>query len=434
MYVLTSVDLIPAALRQKTLDFTPFIIEYARSTLKISSAGMQVISSDYMKDVHNAMHESMQPGPGLRDMNIRVLEALVQHINEIKPSWESRKLYQWFRDIFTISSSRALYGSNDVITRNANMIEDLWIWEEDQALLAALPFAAKDADTARERSQAAFVEYYENGWDKDASALVRSRNRVARKWGMNLQDIAKSELSILYVTTTNAMPSAFWLLCYILADTTLHANILTELEAIATIRRTKDQAIEGRIDISKFDGGTPLLMSCYHETLRLQNAQVSVRKVMEDTVLTSPSTGRDYLFKAGNTIHIPSGLTHAATSVWGTDASYFDARRFIRKDESIEKSKTARKLQNQAFFPFGGGKHLCPGRFFAQAEILGLVAVLLLGYEIVGENGNVQVPNARMQKFGVGVKKPENDVDVKIRKRVDRVGVRWRFATEQYDV
>lgn len=42
----------------------------------------------------------------------------------------------------------------------------------------------------------------------------------------------------------------------------------------------------------------------------------------------------------------------------------------------------ADRQRKAAFFPFGGGLHLCPGRNFAFAEILGLMSVLVTGFDI----------------------------------------------------
>lgn len=251
--------------------------------------------------------------------------------------------------------------------------------------------------------------------------MVAARNAAARKFNITNDDLAQSELSILFVTTTNAVPTAFWLLIHILSDPQLLYEIQEELQAIIQFSTSEAGEKEGLIDISKFTTHTPLLHSTYHEAMRLSNAQVSARQVKTDTVLTDPSTGIQILLKKGSVAQMPSGIPHNSTAVWGADAERFDARRFLKRDTLVGKEK---KTQTQGFLPFGGGKHLCPGRYFALAEILGMVAVLVLGFEF---GSGIQLPEGARQQFGEGVRKPASDPNVKIRRRQGLENVRWRF-------
>jgi cytochrome P450 len=51
------------------------------------------------------------------------------------------------------------------------------------------------------------------------------------------------------------------------------------------------------------------------------------------------------------------------------------------------------RVPKKAYFPFSGGKHLCPGMHFAFAEILGTTAALVLGIDILGIDGKLlEVP------------------------------------------
>jgi len=129
---------------------------------------------------------------------------------------------------------------------------------------------------------------------------------------------------------------------------------------------------------------------------------------------------------------MPAGVSHASTAIWGADAHAFDARRFLSTTrDSLDKE--SKKLQIQGLFPFGGGKHLCPGRYFALVEILGMVSVLMAGFELVkdvpgeGDDVRISVPEAGMQRFGEGVRKPKHDIRVKVRRRGDLEDVRWGF-------
>ncbi len=44
--------------------------------------------------------------------------------------------------------------------------------------------------------------------------------------------------------------------------------------------------------------------------------------------------------------------------------------------------RDAKKVQSEAFIPFGGGRLLCPGRHPAFTEIVSFVAMVVYGYDI----------------------------------------------------
>lgn len=59
----------------------------------------------------------------------------------------------------------------------------------------------------------------------------------------------------------------------------------------------------------------------------------------------------------------------------------FDGNRFLRKREAGDKS--SQFVQSSAdYHVFGGGKHICPGRFFANNELKLALAHVLLKYDV----------------------------------------------------
>lgn len=129
------------------------------------------------------------------------------------------------------------------------------------------------------------------------------------------------------------------------------------------------------------------------------------------------------MLKAGNFIQLPSGVTHNSRSIWGSNVETFDPYRFL--PSTIAKlGKEQKKQGAQGYFPFGGGKHLCPGKHFATTEVLSLVAAIIIGFDIEGSS----VPERAFQEFGMAVRKPKNDVDANITRREGWENViRWRF-------
>lgn len=267
------------------------------------------------------------------------------------------------------------------------------------------------------------------------------RAKVARNYGISNEDLGTFEPSIAFASTTNAMPTVFWMLSYIFADPKLAAEIRGELMHRVDVRVVVNggkEVKEGYINMTNISTECPLLMSTYNETMRIANGQVSARLVKEDTTITMSSSGSypsSYLLKKGSPVQIPSRVAHMAESTWGSDSHVFDAKRFMNaRNESLDKDVS--KARRQGFLPFGGGKHLCPGRHFALAEILGMAAAFVVGFEIVeqDENGQMKIytiPKLAPRRFGQGVMKPDVDPRVLIRRREDLKDVIWKFRFDK---
>jgi cytochrome P450 len=290
-------------------------------------------------------------------------------------------------------------------------------------------------------SQNALQEYFIAGYnsDPDVSPYARARAELFRKSGLPEAEIGRFEIANIHVALANASPTFFWLLLFIASDPQLTREIRAELSKIVTAT-----AQEGRhemtIDITNISEACPLLLSAFQETMRLTDGQVAVRIVMEDTILSDSKNS--YLLKKGATVQIPGGILHNSTTFWGPDAATFNPRRFLKpephpsKTAMPEADKEQEKLRKKAFVPFGGGTHLCPGRHFASGEILGSVAVLIMGYDITTRDGAaLPAPVAgewKTIKFGEAVAKPVGrltGVGARIRRRRGFEDVIWAFET-----
>jgi cytochrome P450 len=270
----------------------------------------------------------------------------------------------------------------------------------------------------------AFAHYYANHHDRSASNLIRSHLESCQKWGFSTRDIANFEISTLFLATTNTVATSFWQLSYILSDPSLLSEIRREVENIVERRPSSETGEEYAVmDTTLFQSHCPLLLSTFHETLRLVGAATSVRSVVTPATLSTPSHP-SYSLQSPAIIQLPSGITHSSTSIWGPDAQDFNPRRFLPSTKAKLDKETKRK-QSQGYFPFGGGKHLCPGRHFAITEVMAFVAAIVVGFEVEGS----VVPERAFQKLGTGVRKPERDVVVGMSRRRGWEGVRWAFES-----
>jgi cytochrome P450 len=256
---------------------------------------------------------------------------------------------------------------------------------------------ARKAYQAQQRVSKAFKEYYDAGLDKNANQFIKGRAKVARDHNLDNTILGIFEIAMCFTPVTNVVPTVFWMLSY----------IYTDAELLQALR--EEVAILGSpLDITKLRS-CPLLISTYQETQRLTQHGNAVRFVTADTTLDG------YLLKEGSIIQIPSAVLNTASSTWGPDSRTFNARRFLDSDD--------KKARQQGFIPFGGGRHLCPGRHLAFTETLGFVAAFVLGFDMEG----AQIIGTRTHKMGFGARKPKGDLKVSIKRRGGFENVNWSF-------
>jgi cytochrome P450 len=101
--------------------------------------------------------------------------------------------------------------------------------------------------------------------------------------------------------------------------------------------------------------------------------------VLERTAL------KDTTLPDGRVIPRGSHIMVDSTDLWNPavypSPDEFDARRFLRKRE--EGDKASQFVQSSpAYNVFGGGRHICPGRFLASNELKLVLSHILLKYDI----------------------------------------------------
>jgi cytochrome P450 len=214
------------------------------------------------------------------------------------------------------------------------------------------------------------------------------------------------------------------MLLFIFERPELVNRLRKEVEAAAVISDSEGKRT-ATFNIASFDAKLPLLISCYRETMRLSNHSVSMRRIMQDMTITG-ADGQSYLLKKGVDLQLPAGVTHHDRSAWGQDFDEFDAERFLQKAGDAE----TERRRKAAYFPFGGGRHLCPGRNFAFAEILGFMAVLVLGFDVepLGMRfGEMKMLGGQLASGTVRPEKHGKGLGGKITRRSGWENVDWRF-------
>ncbi|KAF4993225.1 hypothetical protein FGRMN_6589 [Fusarium graminum] len=449
LYAVFDPNLLQTLLRNKTASFEPFATDYAKKTFDLTQENFAKVKVPGVYDEFtDAIHASFQTA-SLQQMNIEFLGCISAKLDAMSNGTmranatthgkeqfmdgvlQMDNFYLWCRDVMSLATTKALYGDHDPFGHNPSLIEDMWLFEESipYFLLSLFPsITMPKAYKARSTLQKVVCDWYAEDHDVNdptVSALVRNRAGALRKNGLTGREIGKFEVILPNVATLNAVPTFYWLLLYILDRPDLLARIRAEAEAAVVVGLGvgKKTAV---FDIAEFDTKLPLLVSCYRETMRLVNQSVSMRRVLEDITLNTPE-GNTYILKKGTDIQLPAGVAHYEQSVWGDDVKTFNPERFLASSKGSPDDERKRKA---AYIPFGGGRHLCPGRNFAFAEIVGFAATLLLGFDIdsVGKGfGDVKMlgpqlagGTVRPEKYGAGL-------GGRISARKEWENVEWRF-------
>ena len=150
----------------------------------------------------------------------------------------------------------------------------------------------------------------------------------------------------------------FWIMAHI-----LHTPAL--LDAIR--EETAPAVVDDSPDIPYLLEHCPRLEAIYHEVLRLQMSNSLMRHVTEPTLIGGK------LLQPGRNVLMPYRILHYDPAVWGADAAVFDADRFLRRKEMA---------RDPNYRPFGGGQHMCPGRFVAKQAIFAFVALTLSRFHV----------------------------------------------------
>jgi cytochrome P450 len=249
------------------------------------------------------------------------------------------------------------------------------------------------------------------GW-KEASGLVRGRyEHHHNQFGLSDEDCARGEIGNTFAVLGNTLPCSWWMLWHIFTDARVLADIRREVSALVSEVPGEHACV---IDMANVREQCPILLSTFQEVMRFRTVTTSVRRVLEDVMLDGK-----YLLKKGSTLMVPAVVQHSSEAAWGKDVAEFDHMRFVKKPGQ------KRSYNPSAFRGFGGGHTLCPGRHFASTEILALVAMMVLRFDIKPTSGTWVEPKSENTPLISGFPIPDVDIDIDVRPTDDR---EWRVS------
>lgn len=153
------------------------------------------------------------------------------------------------------------------------------------------------------------------------------------------------------------------MMAYILADPNLHASVRAETQP--AIRQDIDTT--SVVDLNYLTTHCPRLEAVFNEALRLNAGSISLRYVIEPTVINNK------LLRAGSKVIMPYRPLHFDPQIFGPNPHQFNPDRFLNNPALA---------QHFSFRPWGGGSVLCPGRFLARRAVCAFVAMALHEFDI----------------------------------------------------
>lgn len=430
MYVVNSLELIQAIQKQpKTLAFPPIEAKFANTICGVSPEAHKILITNVNGDEgdwglsmesYAAMRAALAPGAGLDKMNRVMIQNIAGSLDDLIPAgsgYVNINLSHWLRDIVTLATTNSVYGPQNPF-KDREVQDSFWQFENQMMsiLVGILPsiFASKGL-AARARVSKAFEDYFKTGGYKEGSVFMKNRYKTSAKHGVSVEDIARYEVGGAIAILVNTAPAAFWLMLFLYSDLKLLEEIRKEVWAVVKTsgEENGESNVVHSLDITNLKTNCPLLLSSYQESLRHRSMGTSVREVVKDTVLDGK-----WLLKKDCMIQMPSRIIHMDSRIWGSDVEEFNPRRFM---------KDQKRVKPTAFRAFGGGTTLCPGRHFATNEVLAVVSMFVMRFDIKPVFGKWSLPTTDKTNVAAVLMEPDDDIEVHVEARKGFDG-RWAFG------
>ncbi|KAJ5118842.1 hypothetical protein N7476_011197 [Penicillium atrosanguineum] len=430
IYIITSPELMQSVQRSKSLSLDPLldlaVLRFSGITNKQTLDLMLDASSGGQGFAQKLMH-ALAPtmiGKSLDQMNIRMVRFMTPLIDELGDK-SSVDLYKWCRDAITDASNDTMFGPMNPF-KDKELSDAFWDYENNLGALVAnaLPWlTARKPLKAREKIAAAILKYHQSGGVEQASELVKLRHTSILGAGISPEEYALLETPLPTGFLSNTVPAAFWSLYDIYCRPELLNDLRKEVELNALSIRTNGTHI---IDIGALRGRCPLLLSTFQEILRTRTMSSPTRYVTQDTLIADK-----YLLKAASLVTMPSIEMGKQPEVWGETANVFDAQRFMKGVASETRPSEREPRRLGGFMTFGVSPTICPGRHFASSEILGMVATMILQYDISPVCGTWEEPEKFLSSL-VSIMTPVRGAfPVNVKRRRQYEDTKWDFHVEE---
>ncbi|KAK1990830.1 cytochrome P450 [Colletotrichum falcatum] len=439
-YVIFSPNLAQSAFRNRFLTAERFTIQSATGVVGLSGKGKQILEhGTLLQEFYREVPLALLSTESLSKMASTTLSTLTLDLGQLAAVSHGYTqlipdLFGFLRHRLALATTDGLYGANaNPLRSDPSLTDDVWTFDEAMFRLffnVAPKLIAPAGHQARKRLQRVLISYFQDHPDNDAfpndaAEIVRMRARIVRAAGFCDEDLGNMEIGMIHAALHNTAPILFWLVVNVFARPQVLASVRAEVEKLVEFDTpaepsSQQPARRAILHASRVTDQNlcPYTAAVHREILRLCDSVTVTRFVDEDTTLSDGT-----LLRAGSLVHLPSAVAHRMPEVWGNhDSDVFEPGRMLDPDGKA----SAMSDRKKAYWPFGAGKHLCPGRKFALAENLTFVAALAVGFDIEGLDEKI-VPHCPIANLmGQSVAKPENTVAVTVRRRRG-----WELSTWQ---
>ncbi|KAH6652390.1 putative cytochrome P450 [Truncatella angustata] len=352
-------------------------------------------------------------------------------------------LFDFCKQLVMGSYTEATFGPR-IFEINPNLIQAFWELDSQIPVLAlripgwlyAKPYKKQEAffDMIRKWKASALANFDVNGpavdsnWEPNFGARI---NREVLFWikenGFS-DEFATGSLSMfVFGMSTNSIPITMWMIIYMLKDNGILQLIRKDL---ATVFTTDPKTGERRMNVDKLVK-LPLMQSIFTEVLRLHMNFNLLRHVNESMNIDGNTVAK------GSLLSVPMVMAHYDEDDWKNEehpVTEFWAERHITwvertnaQGEVVTERAFTVASRPSSYFPFGGGRHICPGRYLAKRLIFVATAVFISRFEIESvwwtklDGTASDRPGEGDRRFsGVGSMPPDRDLKIRC-KRVSQV-------------
>ncbi|KAM4684628.1 7-alpha-hydroxycholest-4-en-3-one 12-alpha-hydroxylase [Amazona ochrocephala] len=421
------------------------IVKESRSKLDFrtfaSKLVLQVFGYKPIEANHSIIHASSTKhlmGDGLTVMtqatmeNFKKLMLFNLSSGEENRVWQEDSLFQYCYNIVFRAGYLALYGTqphqgadNKEKANEQDRIHSNQVFHEFRKydrLFPRLAFAVlppKDKIEA-ERLKRLFwsVLSVKKSWQKDnISGWISDQNQLLAENGVPEYMRDRFMFMLLWASQGNTGPTAFWLLLYLMKHEQAMKAVKDEVDKVS--RENAQEAKPGSplINVTRdMLNQTPVLDSALEETLRLVAAPILIRAVLEDISLKT-SSGTEYTLRKGDRVALFPHLSVQMNPEIHPEPHEFKYDRFINPDGTKKYFYKNGKRLKYFNMPWGAGVSICPGRFFASAEIKMFVFLMLSLYDLELVNREEEIPAIDISRWGFGTMQPVRDVRFRYRLR-----------------
>ncbi|NWI50363.1 CP8B1 hydroxylase, partial [Calyptomena viridis] len=351
---------------------------------------------------------------------------------EEKRVWQEENLFHYCYNIVFRAGYLALYGSEphqgagdkekaeeqDRVHSN-QLFHEFWKYDR---LFPRLAFAVLPPKDKREAEQLKRLFWnmlsVKKAWQKDKiSPWISDQDQLLTENGVPEYMQDRFRFMLLWASQGNTGPTSFWLLLYLLKHPEAMKAVRNEVDKVLRENGKEVKAGSPPITITMdMLNQTPLLHSALEETLRLVAAPLLVRGVLEDLSLKT-SSGTQYTLRKGDRVALFPHLSVQMNPEIHDEPHKFKYDRFVNPDGTKKDFYKNGKKLKYVNMPWGAGVSICPGRFFASAEMKLFVFLMLSHYDLELVNEEEEMPAIDISRWGFGTMHPVHDVRFRYRPR-----------------